>query len=95
MIVEADFSPGNQARILRQAVQLRVMRFGRVLGFMRMNSGRGIDPVVLTPHTERGSEFLEFGAVANRQNVADARGARAFEHGVAIRVKVGNVHVRV
>ena len=95
VIVETDFAPGDQARVLRQPIEFLVVRFGGVPGFVRMNSGRGVNPVVRLCVGDGCSQLFDFRAVADGQQHGDSRRLRASQHGVTIRVKVGNVHVGV
>ncbi len=95
VIIEADFSPGDHARIPRQAFQFRVVRFRRMPCLVRVNSRRGVNPIVRLGVRNGRSQLFDFRAVADRQQRADSRSPRSIEHGVAIRVKVGYVHVRV
>jgi hypothetical protein len=62
---------------------------------MRVNSDRSIDPIVRLGVRDGCSQLLDFRSIADRQESADSRCPCSIEHGIAIRVKVGNVHVRV
>ncbi len=95
VIVESNFAPGDHARMSRQPVQFRVVRVGRVPGLVRMNPHRRVDPIVLLGIRNGRSKLFDFRPVADRQQRPDSRCPRALEHRFAVRVKVGNIHVRV
>ena len=70
VVVEADFAPGDHARVLRQTVQLGIMRVCGMLRLVRVNSDGGVDPVVRLGVGHRRAELFDFGAVADGQDRA-------------------------
>ena len=58
------------------------------LGFVRMNSGRGVNPIMRFGERNRGGEMIGARSPADRQNRRDARIARTLQHGVAVFVEL-------
>ena len=95
VIIEPDFAPGDDPRMLCQPVQFIVVRVGRVLCFVWVNSRRGVNPVMLLSISNRGSKLLDLGPVPDRKHSANARRLCPRQHRVAIRIEIGNIHVRM
>ena len=53
-IIEADFAPGDDFGMLRQAGEFVEMVLGDFFGFVRMDADAGVDPFVLFGEWERG-----------------------------------------
>ena len=95
VIVEADFAPGDDAGMPRQAIEFGVMCRRGVPRFVRMNSYGGVDPVVHFGVRHGRAELFDFRPVADGEDRSHAGRARARQHGVAVGVEVGDIHVRV
>ena len=76
VVIEANFPPGDGARILGQPVQFHVVRICRMPGLVRMNPRGRINPIVLSSIGNGRSEFFQLGAIADGQQCSDTRGAR-------------------
>src|SRR5437879_11986558 len=93
VIIETDFAPGQEFWMLRQIAELVVMYKCGEPGFVRVNSGRGVDPVVALGKWHcRGQRSR---SAANGQNLAHADRLRPREHVGSIRIEFGHVHVRM
>jgi hypothetical protein len=103
VIIEAHFAPRNHARIAGQRIELREMIVGGNASVVRMDADCPVDPIVLLGERNRGVDPLRrTGPAADGEKRLHARGARAFEHRVAVfvewrafevRVRVNNLHV--
>src|SRR5215472_8275212 len=60
-----------------------------------MNADSGVDPIVLLGEWESGVELFWTRPGANSEKRGDARGASAFEHGVAIVRELREINVGV
>ena len=91
VIVEADLADGQEFGVLGQSGKLFVMRWRGELGFVRVNSGGGVDPGETLGEGHRRSQRA--GGSADGQNVAHTGGLRAGQHVHAIRVEFGHVQM--
>ena len=91
VIVEADLADGQEFGVLGQSGKLFVMGLGGELGFVRMNSGGGVDPGKTRGEGHRRSQRA--GGSADGQNVAHTGRLRPGQHVHAIRVEFGHVQV--
>ena len=67
------------------------VRIGEVLGVVRVNADRGVNPIVGVGDGERRIQAIRTGASARNHDVAKARGTRPFNCLGAIDVKIGVV----
>ena len=94
-IVEANFAPGDDFRVLGELRELVEMLRRDLLRLVRVDADRGVDPVVLIGIFDRGVELFGAGTRADRENVFDARRASAIEHGVAVVSELWEIDVCV
>ena len=96
-IVQADFAPGDDFRMLRELCQFIEMPREDLFRFVRMNPDRRVDPIMLLGKWQRGIEL--FGTwtwtCADGEQRRHARGARPIEHGLAVFRELRKINVRV
>jgi hypothetical protein len=88
MIVESNFAAGEDSRVVENFGELVEVGFGGLGGFVRVNAGGGVDPVVSFGEGEGGVEMVGAGGAADGENGADARVASASEDGVAVIIEL-------
>src|SRR5262245_16990605 len=94
-VVEADFAPGNYFWVSGEAGELIEMLGRRFLGFVRMDTDAGVDPVVLLRVRQSGVEFCRARAGADGQQSLHTGFSGAVQHGVTVFGKLWVVDVRV
>ena len=80
--------PGELANPLRDGVR-------EIAGLVRVNSHRGVDPIVGLGDGQGRIQAVDTSAPARDQDVAKPGGPRAFDYRVAVRVEIGVVNVGV
>ena len=95
VVIEADFTPGDHARVLGKRFKRCQVRVGYLRGFVRMDANRGLNPIMLLGERQRRIQFFGTRARSDREQGGDSRLARALEHGIAIFVKLREIQVRV
>src|SRR6267142_6928788 len=83
-IIESDFSPRDDFRMLSQPCQFFQVLRCDFLRFVGMNANRRVNPVMSFGKGQRGIELLGSRAGTDGEERAHSSGARAFEHGVTI-----------
>src|SRR5207253_4742351 len=78
VIIETDFPPGKEFGALRQIAEFVVMCRCGELGFMRVNSGRGINPFVALGKWQRGVQRA--GSAADGKDIAYSSSLRPRQH---------------
>jgi hypothetical protein len=94
-IVEADFAPGEDAGVFREAGEFGEPIFSGEFGFVGMDADRGVDPVVFLGERNGGVEAVRGGAAANGEDFFDSCVASACEHGVAVGIELGKFEMGV
>jgi|SRR5215469_2122140 len=95
VVVETNLTEPNYARIARKGFEFCVIALRRQLGFMRVNTDAGVDPIVLISDADSAIERARSGAAADSKNVYDASGPSALQHFVTISVEPGAFQMRV
>ena len=96
VIVKAHFAPGDYFGIFRQLVELRVVLFLSFGGVLRMDSNRGVDPVVIFRYGERGIQTVRpRPAAADRQNSRHASRPRSLQHFSTVGIEFFRFEMRV
>ena len=93
VIIETDFPPGKEFGALRQIAEFVVMCRCGELGFMRVNSGGGINPFVALAKWQRGVQRA--GSAADGEDVAYSSSLRPRQHIGSIGIEFGHIHVRM
>jgi hypothetical protein len=78
-----------------QGAHFSEVRLAKVFGLVRMDSDRGVNPILWFRNRQRRTEFVGSGASADRQQVTQAGRAGARDDGITVRVKLGIVQVGV
>ena len=94
-IIEADFAPGEDARMLGEAREFGEPFFGGELGFVRVDADGGVDPVVFFAERNGDVETIGGGAAADGEDGLHAGVAGACEHFVAVGVELGEFEMGV
>ena len=94
-IVESDFAPGYDFRMLSQSCQFFQMLRCDFLRFVRVNANRGVNPLMLFGKGQRGIELFGPWAGADREERAHSSSAGAFEHGIAVLRELWEIDVRM
>lgn len=95
MVIEADFAPGDDPWVLSEPFKFEDMGVGYLGSFVRVNADCGPNPIVLFGKWDGGVQLFWPWASTDGEDGGDARGARAFEHGGAVFVELGEVDVGV
>ena len=95
VIIEAHFAPRDHSRMLRQLVELLEMFLSRKFRFVRMNSHRRVNPVVLLGKRNRRIQPLRPRPAADRKQRLHSRRPRPFKHRVAIFIKLRKFQMRM
>src|SRR5579863_488051 len=95
VVIEANLADGEELGMTRKLPQLVEMGVGGFRGFVRMDTGRRVHPVVPVGNLERLREVGGPGSAANRQEIRESSGARALDHRVAVGVEGGIVEMAV
>src|SRR5260370_40854760 len=93
VIIETDFTPGEKLWMLRQVRKLVVMGRGGKLGFVRMNTGRGVDPIVAFRKRQRRGQCAR--SATDGKNLAYAGRLRPRQHVGSIEIEFRHIHVGV
>src|SRR5262249_6841982 len=95
VIVKADLTESDHARMARKRFEFNMIVVGGQFGVVRMNADSGVDPVVPLGDTNRAIESARPGAAADSENVYYARGASALQHFSTIGVESRTLQMRV
>src|SRR5579863_1356564 len=95
IVIEANLADGEELGMTRKLPQLVEMVVGGFRGFVRMDAGRRVHPVMPVSNLERLREVVGPGSAADGQEIRESSGARAFDHRVAVSVKGGIVEMAV
>src|SRR6266853_72060 len=94
-IVEANLAPRDQLGMLRQTRHIIVVGFGGNAGFMRMEPGACVDPIVLLGDFEGTVVGAWAGAAADGKNALQASLAGTGKHLKAVRIEFVSFNVGV
>ena len=94
-IIEANFAPGDDFGMLREASEFVQMLRCDFFGFVRVNANARVNPIVLFGEWESGVEFFWTGTGTNSEERANAGVASAHEHGFSIISELRKIDVRV
>src|SRR5258708_38229328 len=86
-IVEADFSPGDDFRALRKLGHFFEVGLLGELRFVRMNSNRGVNEIMLLGELHGAVESARALSNADGQNIRDPGFPGASNHLLAIRIE--------
>ena len=93
VIVEADFAPGEELGACGETLELVVVGLGGKLGFMRVDAGGHVDPIVSGGEGDWGVQGVD--VAADGQDGRDAHLAGTLEHFGAVGVECSVVQVGV
>jgi len=95
VIVEADFTPGDDANVSGVGFGFLEMALGDEFGFVGMDTDGGVDPGVLLGERDGRVEMVGAGSTADGEDGGDAGFAGAGEDGIAVRLEVGEIEMGV
>src|SRR6476661_6555568 len=93
IVIEADLAPGNHFRIASKLIKFGEIRFLRHLRFMRMDSDRCVNNLMLFSDLDGAVERARAITGAHSEHVHDASLTRTSNHLLAIRVETGAIEV--
>ena len=94
-IIEADFAPGDDFGMLREAGEFVQMLRCDFFGFVRMNANARVNPIVPFGERDRGVEFFWPRPGADSEQSTNAGVASALKHGFAIVSELRKIDVRM
>src|SRR5271157_2722154 len=97
MIIEPDLADAHYARLLRQPADLFGVVIREVFRVVRVNAGRGVNPIVALGQGEGSLEVVRAGAAPYRQQIAQSGGAgtRHYCRAVGVEVRIIEMSVRI
>ena len=94
-IIQANFAPGDDFGMLREASEFVQMLRRDFFGFVRVNTNARVNPIVLFGERDSGVEFFWPRPGANSEQSTNAGVAGALEHGFAIVSELRKIDVHV